>query len=147
MKRLNRRRFLTVAASTLAIMAASVAGAAPPNPSPIAGTYAGEATSSVVVDPMSPPEPVEITLTVEAGRGRKVAALLVTPEGEYQLTGTVSASGQLNLRHKQPGGPNLTLKGKFTPAVVDPPAPAMIEGTYKFTKGGDRGTFSVVEVL
>lgn len=139
----SRRALL--AGGLTALCAVSVALAAPKKLLPVEGIYEGASLSAE-----AGASEVPITLELTLGRNRKVTGLLTdnTLAVEYNLVGTVSASGQLNLQAKQPGGANFKLKGKFTDAVdsTDPMVPAepkTITGTYQFTKGGDRGTFTV----
>ena len=140
----TRRGLLAIGLT--ALCAASVALAAPKKLLPVEGIYEG---SSLSVEAGAAEVPITLELT--PGKNRKVTGLLTVntlPAVQYELVGTVSASGQLSLQAKQPGGANFKLKGKFTDAVTstDPMVPAepkTIAGTYQLTRGGDRGSFTV----
>lgn len=133
----------------LAAVVVSQAVAAPKKVVPtLSDSYGGEATSARVTDPETQ-EPVTgaIELTISSVKNRRFGGTVTFGAlQDVPIQGTLSASGQINIQTKARGGAKLTLKGKFTDAVVEPPALKKIQGTYQFSKGGDRGTFLVEDL-
>ena len=136
----RRPRFLAVVAGgVLGLLVVSQSFAAKKPVQVVTGTYLGQAVEDI--DPAEPAFDVEFVL--ENGKNRKLVGTAAA-EGDdpVDLKGTISASGQVSLQGKNPEGGNLIIKGEFT---VDPlTEERVIEGTYKITKGGEKGTFEIV---